>query len=157
MSNKKLKCILHSRSFLFNFKTTNVRYGTQNNLLLSMDIRFHQLNSIFLVNWYFKKFLHSNCYHAVYIEDHPWLQNAKKAPTVNLGDTVRARLQQFSVMNKLKKKALRVRTCHVTWKSFFFFSILNFLIQCLFFITIFIAHFNFQKVNALNIFKLHSA
>ncbi|WOL04002.1 calcium-dependent protein kinase 20 [Canna indica] len=40
--------------------------------------------------------------------DHPWLQNAHKAPNVNLGETVRARLQQFSVMNKLKKKALRV-------------------------------------------------
>ncbi|WOL11686.1 calcium-dependent protein kinase 20 [Canna indica] len=40
--------------------------------------------------------------------DHPWLQNAKKAPNVNLGETVRARLQQFSGMNKLKKKALRV-------------------------------------------------
>lgn len=43
------------------------------------------------------------------IPDHPWLQNAKKAPDVNLGETVRARLQQFSVMNKFKKKALRVR------------------------------------------------
>ncbi|XP_042463108.1 calcium-dependent protein kinase 20-like [Zingiber officinale] len=40
--------------------------------------------------------------------DHAWLQNASKAPNVNLGETVRARLQQFSVMNKLKKKALRV-------------------------------------------------
>ncbi|ERN00909.1 hypothetical protein AMTRI_Chr03g139810 [Amborella trichopoda] len=40
--------------------------------------------------------------------DHPWLQNAKKAPNVSLGETVRARLKQFSVMNKLKKRALRV-------------------------------------------------
>ena len=40
--------------------------------------------------------------------DHPWLQNAKKAPNVSLGETVRARLMQFSVMNKLKKRALRV-------------------------------------------------
>ncbi|XP_042396501.1 calcium-dependent protein kinase 20-like [Zingiber officinale] len=40
--------------------------------------------------------------------DHTWLQNASKAPNVNLGETVRARLQQFSGMNKLKKKALRV-------------------------------------------------
>lgn len=45
------------------------------------------------------------------IADHSWLQNAKKAPNVNLGETVRARLQQFSVMNKLKKRALRVRIC----------------------------------------------
>ncbi|KAG0464311.1 hypothetical protein HPP92_020380 [Vanilla planifolia] len=36
--------------------------------------------------------------------DHPWLQNAKKAPNVNLGETVRARLQQFSVMNKFKRE-----------------------------------------------------
>ena len=40
--------------------------------------------------------------------DHPWLQNAKKAPNVSLGETVKARLKQFSVMNKLKKRALRV-------------------------------------------------
>ncbi|GAB2276687.1 hypothetical protein Dimus_011403 [Dionaea muscipula] len=33
--------------------------------------------------------------------------NAKKAPNVSLGETVKARLKQFSVMNKLKKKALR--------------------------------------------------
>lgn len=42
------------------------------------------------------------------ISDHPWLQNAKKAPNVSLGETVRARLKQFSVMNKLKKRALKV-------------------------------------------------
>ncbi|KAJ6791710.1 calcium-dependent protein kinase 20-like isoform X1 [Iris pallida] len=46
--------------------------------------------------------------------DHPWLQNAKKAPNVNLGETVRARLQQFSVMNKLKKRALRVVAEHLS-------------------------------------------
>lgn len=46
--------------------------------------------------------------------DHPWLQNAKKAPNVNLGETVRARLQQFSVMNKFKKKALRVVADHLS-------------------------------------------
>lgn len=40
--------------------------------------------------------------------DHPWLQNAQKAPNVSLGEAVRARLLQFSVMNKLKKRALRV-------------------------------------------------
>lgn len=40
--------------------------------------------------------------------DHPWLQNAKHAPDVPLGDAVRLRLKQFSAMNKLKKKALRV-------------------------------------------------
>lgn len=41
--------------------------------------------------------------------DHPWLQNAKTAPNVSLGETVRARLKQFTVMNKLKKRALRVK------------------------------------------------
>lgn len=44
----------------------------------------------------------------VALPDHPWLQNAKKAPNVSLGETVKARLQQFSVMNKFKKRALRV-------------------------------------------------
>ncbi|KAK7278912.1 hypothetical protein RJT34_23951 [Clitoria ternatea] len=46
--------------------------------------------------------------------DHPWLQNAKKAPNVSLGETVRARLMQFSVMNKLKKRALRVIAEHLS-------------------------------------------
>lgn len=42
------------------------------------------------------------------ITEHPWLQNAKKAPNVPLGDIVRSRLKQFSMMNRFKKKALRV-------------------------------------------------
>ncbi|XP_024443541.1 calcium-dependent protein kinase 32 isoform X2 [Populus trichocarpa] len=46
--------------------------------------------------------------------DHPWLQNAKKAPNVSLGETVRTRLKQFSVMNKLKKRALRVIAEHLS-------------------------------------------
>ncbi|XP_022885271.1 calcium-dependent protein kinase 10-like [Olea europaea var. sylvestris] len=46
--------------------------------------------------------------------DHPWIQNAKKAPDVPLGDIVRARLKQFSVMNRFKKKALRVIAEHLT-------------------------------------------
>ncbi|XP_023901142.1 calcium-dependent protein kinase 32 [Quercus suber] len=46
--------------------------------------------------------------------DHPWLQNAKRAPNVSLGETVRARLKQFSVMNKLKKTALRVIAEHLS-------------------------------------------
>ncbi|GLT37380.1 hypothetical protein SLA2020_116990 [Shorea laevis] len=46
--------------------------------------------------------------------DHPWLQNAKKAPNVSLGETVKARLKQFSVMNKLKKRALRVLAEHAS-------------------------------------------
>jgi len=43
-----------------------------------------------------------------FFADHPWIQNAKKAPNVPLGDIVRSRLKQFSMMNRLKKKALRV-------------------------------------------------
>ncbi|CAA3025716.1 calcium-dependent kinase 32-like [Olea europaea subsp. europaea] len=46
--------------------------------------------------------------------DHPWLQNAKAAPNVSLGETVRARLKQFSMMNKLKKRALRVIAEHLS-------------------------------------------
>lgn len=46
--------------------------------------------------------------------DHPWLQNAKKAPNVPLGDIVRMRLKQFSVMNRFKKKALRVIAEHLS-------------------------------------------
>jgi len=52
-------------------------------------------------------FLSSNSSFTI-IADHPWLQNAKKAPNVPLGDIVRMRLKQFSVMNRFKKKALRV-------------------------------------------------
>ncbi|XP_071686006.1 calcium-dependent protein kinase 7-like [Rutidosis leptorrhynchoides] len=40
--------------------------------------------------------------------EHPWLFDAKAAPNVSLGEVVRSRLKQFSVMNKLKKRALRV-------------------------------------------------
>ncbi|KAK4492389.1 hypothetical protein RD792_003194 [Penstemon davidsonii] len=46
--------------------------------------------------------------------EHPWLQNIKKAPNVSLGETVKARLKQFSVMNKLKKRALRVVAEHLS-------------------------------------------
>ncbi|KAJ1379586.1 Serine/threonine-protein kinase, active site [Sesbania bispinosa] len=46
--------------------------------------------------------------------EHPWLQNAKKAPNVPLGDIVRSRLKQFSVMNRFKKKALRVIAEHLS-------------------------------------------
>ncbi|KAH7675471.1 Non-specific serine/threonine protein kinase protein [Dioscorea alata] len=45
--------------------------------------------------------------------EHPWLQNEKKAPNVPLGDVVRARLKQFSMMNRLKKKAMRVIAEHL--------------------------------------------
>ncbi|CAL5351495.1 unnamed protein product [Camellia sinensis] len=38
-----------------------------------------------------------------------WLQNAKKAPNALLGDVVKSRLKQFSMMNRFKRKALRVK------------------------------------------------
>ncbi|WVZ91868.1 hypothetical protein U9M48_037983 [Paspalum notatum var. saurae] len=40
--------------------------------------------------------------------EHPWLKHADAAPNVSLGDAVRSRLQQFSAMNRFKKKALGV-------------------------------------------------
>ncbi|RZC58726.1 hypothetical protein C5167_006027 [Papaver somniferum] len=46
--------------------------------------------------------------------EHSWLQNAKKASNVPLGDIVRTRLRQFSMMNRLKKKAMRVIAEHLS-------------------------------------------
>ncbi|KAJ0983905.1 hypothetical protein J5N97_002261 [Dioscorea zingiberensis] len=46
--------------------------------------------------------------------EHPWLQNAKKAPNVPLGDVVKSRLKQFSVMNRFKRRALRVIADHLS-------------------------------------------
>uniref|UniRef100_A0A7N0U1R0 non-specific serine/threonine protein kinase n=1 Tax=Kalanchoe fedtschenkoi TaxID=63787 RepID=A0A7N0U1R0_KALFE len=46
--------------------------------------------------------------------EHPWLQNSKKAPNVPLGDIVRSRLRQFSIMNKFKKRAMRVIAEHLS-------------------------------------------
>ncbi|CAJ2664471.1 calcium-dependent protein kinase 10 [Trifolium pratense] len=46
--------------------------------------------------------------------EHPWLQNAKKASNVPLGDIVRTRLKQFSLMNRFKKRALRVIAQHLS-------------------------------------------
>lgn len=46
--------------------------------------------------------------------EHTWLQNAKKAPNVPLGDVVKTRLKQFSMTNKFKKKALRVIADHLS-------------------------------------------
>ncbi|KAM7272730.1 hypothetical protein ACFE04_027393 [Oxalis oulophora] len=51
---------------------------------------------------------------AVQVLEHPWLQNAKKASNVPLGDIVRTRLKQFSMMNRFKKKALRVIAEHLS-------------------------------------------
>lgn len=46
--------------------------------------------------------------------DHQWLQHPNKAPNVSLGETVKARLKQFSMMNKFKKRALRVVAEHLS-------------------------------------------
>ncbi|XP_008805015.1 calcium-dependent protein kinase 3-like isoform X2 [Phoenix dactylifera] len=46
--------------------------------------------------------------------EHPWLQNAKKAPNVPLGDAVKSRLKQFSRMNRFKRRALRVIADHLS-------------------------------------------
>ncbi|OVA02704.1 Protein kinase domain [Macleaya cordata] len=46
--------------------------------------------------------------------EHPWIQNAKKAPNVPLGDVVKSRLKQFSMMNRFKRKALRVIADHLS-------------------------------------------
>ncbi|KAI7738988.1 hypothetical protein M8C21_010455, partial [Ambrosia artemisiifolia] len=48
------------------------------------------------------------------VAEHPWIQNEKKASNVPLGDIVRTRLKQFSVMNRFKKKALRVIAEHLS-------------------------------------------
>ncbi|XP_073269864.1 calcium-dependent protein kinase 8-like [Primulina huaijiensis] len=56
----------------------------------------------------------SRRYTAQQVLEHPWLQNAKKAPNVSLGETVKSRLKQFSMMNKLKKKALKVVAEHLS-------------------------------------------
>ncbi|KAK1356593.1 hypothetical protein POM88_049849 [Heracleum sosnowskyi] len=36
--------------------------------------------------------------------DHPWIQNDKKAPNVSLGETVKARLKQFSITKRKNPK-----------------------------------------------------
>ncbi|KAL3686284.1 hypothetical protein R1sor_008858 [Riccia sorocarpa] len=53
-------------------------------------------------------------YTAQQVLDHPWLHDAKRTPNTALGDAVRARLKQFSAMNKLKKRALRIIAEHLS-------------------------------------------
>lgn len=68
---------------------------------------FHLL-SLLLVSCVGFEALNRRRFFFSFFADHPWIQNAKKAPNVPLGDIVRSRLKQFSMMNRLKKKALRV-------------------------------------------------
>ncbi|WOK95510.1 hypothetical protein Cni_G04217 [Canna indica] len=46
--------------------------------------------------------------------EHPWIQDAKKAPNVPIGDVVKSRLKQFSRMNRFKRRALRVIADHLS-------------------------------------------
>lgn len=42
------------------------------------------------------------------LAEHRWIYNADQVPNIPLGENVRARIKQFSLMNKFKKKVLRV-------------------------------------------------
>ncbi|CAN1833541.1 Calcium-dependent protein kinase 24 [Linum perenne] len=58
-----------------------------------------------------KTMLDQNPYSRLTIQEvleHPWIQNANEAPNVSLGENVRTRIKQFSIMNKFKKRVLRV-------------------------------------------------
>ncbi|XAR71156.1 Non-specific serine/threonine protein kinase [Bertholletia excelsa] len=58
-----------------------------------------------------KGMLDPNPYSRMTVEEvleHRWIQNAHKVPNVPLGENVRARIKQFSLMNKFKKKVLTV-------------------------------------------------
>ncbi|XP_021658434.2 calcium-dependent protein kinase 24-like [Hevea brasiliensis] len=58
-----------------------------------------------------KSMLDQNPYNRFTVEEvleHPWIHNASDVPNVNLGENVRAKIKQFSLMNKFKKRVLRV-------------------------------------------------
>ncbi|KAK6787898.1 hypothetical protein RDI58_016423 [Solanum bulbocastanum] len=58
-----------------------------------------------------KGMLDANPYNRFTVEevlDHHWIQNADKVSNVCLGEGVRAKIKQFTLMNKFKKKVLRV-------------------------------------------------
>ncbi|KAL8255490.1 hypothetical protein R6Q59_030557 [Mikania micrantha] len=58
-----------------------------------------------------KGMLHKNPYHRLTVQqvlENQWIQNAHKVPNIPLGENVRTRIQQFSLMNKFKKKVIRV-------------------------------------------------
>ncbi|CAN6807286.1 unnamed protein product [Brassica oleracea] len=58
-----------------------------------------------------KSMLDANPYSRLTVQEvleHPWIQNAERAPNVNLGDNVRTNIQQFVLMNRFKKKVLRI-------------------------------------------------
>ncbi|KAJ9701436.1 hypothetical protein PVL29_006682 [Vitis rotundifolia] len=58
-----------------------------------------------------RRMLDPNPYHRLSVEEvlaHPWIKNATSIPNVSLGENVRTRIKQFSLMNKFKKRVLRV-------------------------------------------------
>ncbi|KAI3823130.1 hypothetical protein L1987_04560 [Smallanthus sonchifolius] len=58
-----------------------------------------------------KGMLDQNPYDRLTVEEaleNQWVQNAHKVPNIPLGENVRSRIQQFSLMNKFKKKVIRV-------------------------------------------------
>ncbi|XP_044466980.1 calcium-dependent protein kinase 24-like [Mangifera indica] len=58
-----------------------------------------------------RSMLDPNPYNRVTIQEvleHPWIQNENHAPNISLGENVAARIKNFSLMNKFKKKVLRV-------------------------------------------------
>lgn len=58
-----------------------------------------------------KKMLDQNPYNRLTVEEvleNPWIQNASDVPNISLGENVRTKIKQFSLMNRFKKKALRV-------------------------------------------------
>lgn len=58
-----------------------------------------------------KGMLNPNPYERLTVEEalsNHWVQNAHKVPNIPLGEHVRTRIQQFSLMNKFKKKVIRV-------------------------------------------------
>ncbi|WJZ88094.1 hypothetical protein VitviT2T_007425 [Vitis vinifera] len=58
-----------------------------------------------------RSMLDPNPYNRLTVEEvlaHPWIKNATSIPNVSLGENVRTRIKQFSLMNKFKKRVLRV-------------------------------------------------
>ncbi|XP_052173295.1 calcium-dependent protein kinase 24-like [Diospyros lotus] len=58
-----------------------------------------------------KAMLDPNPYSRMTVEEameHRWIHNAHQVPNIPLGENVRTRIKQFSLMNKFKKKVLRV-------------------------------------------------
>jgi len=68
---------------------------------------------VIMLRTYQKKCMSFMMFSVSCLAEHPWLQNAKKAPNVPLGDVVKSRLKQFSMMNRFKRKALRVGSLHL--------------------------------------------